>query len=380
MTYIKNANIVCENGIIWDGVISIKDGIIEKIFRKDEIVFDENAEVIDAQGAYVGPGFVDIHVHGGDKYMFHSNPAEAAKFFLQHGETTVLATLYYNLPKDEFLKSIDRVKSVMQTPEGKTIAGFYMEGPYMNPKYGASPELNAWKGEIKADDYKLLADKAEDKVKVWAVAPERDGIEPFMRYAKSVNPDVVFAVGHSEATPRQVKALKKYGVNIMTHCMNATGRNSEWVGTRGCGPDEACLADDSMYAELICDSQGIHVNPSLLNMVIKIKGIEKIILITDSFVSDEKSPESLSHIDDLSFDANGLLSGSRLTMDRVCRNFMQNTGCGITQAFLAASTNPAKAIGMDSEIGSIESGKKANLVFVDDKFNVEKVMFEGKLC
>jgi len=228
-------------------------------------------------------------------------------------------------------------------------------------------------------DYTEVVDAAGSLAKVWVVAPEREGLEPFLAYARKVNPNVRFSVGHSEANPEQIKRLSKYGMGLQTHCMDATGRVGTWLGTRSCGPDEYCMTDSDMYAEVICDSQGIHVNPALIRMILKIKGVEKIILITDCYISDDQAPEGLRHVTDLNFDPNGNLCGSRLTMDAACRNIMTHTNCGIAQAFLMASRNPARAIGMDDEIGTIEVGKKANLVFVDDTFRVEKVILEGEI-
>ena len=199
-----------------------------------------------------------------------------------------------------------------------------------------------------------------------------------MRDAKAKNPDVMFSVGHSEATPAQIQRLKKYGIGLQTHCMNATGRPQVSAGTRSCGPDEACLMDSDMYAEIICDSRAIHVPPDLMSMVIKTKGVDRIILITDSTVSPSASPEEFRDIYDLNFDDNGGLYGSNLTMDVACRNLMTHTNCGIAQAFLMASRNPARVIKMDDELGTIEEGKRANLVFVDDMFSVQKVMLKGK--
>ena len=114
-------------------------------------------------------------------------------------------------------------------------------------------------------------------------------------------------------------------------------------------------------------------------MIVKIKGIDKIVLITDSFVSDNQAPEGLKHITDLVFDSNGGLNGSRLTMNVACRNMMTHTNCGIAQAFLMASRNPARVIGMDDEIGTIEVGKRADLVLVDDMFRVGTVILGGKI-
>ena len=380
MVCIHNAKVVLETGILFDGVILLDGDRIAQVGDRREVQIPADAEMIDAGGAYVGPGFVDIHVHGGNGHMFDSEPLQAAEHFLANGETTILATLYYNLSKEGFLDSIKKVQAAMAAGgAGSAIAGIYMEGPYMNPKFGAMPERNKWKGAITEEAYKEVVDTVGTDAFVWSVAPEREGIEEFVRYAGSVNPHAVFAVGHSEATPAQVRKMKRYGLILQTHCMDATGNYSEWVGTRGAGPDEACLTDPDMYAELICDSGAVHVNKDLINLIVRTKGVDKVVLITDSFVSDLPAPEKLKHITDLIFDENCWLSGSKLTMNVACRNIMAHTNCGIAQAFLMASRNPARVIGLEDEIGTIEAGKRADLVFVDDVFNVKHVMLGGKL-
>lgn len=378
MIAITNAKIVLENGILRDGVMLIEKDRILSVGKAADVEIPEHATICDAEGLYVGPGFVDIHVHGGAGHFFYENPEKVADHFLRHGETTMLATLYYDLSKEEFLDSIERVKSAMvEGDAAKAIAGFYMEGPYMNPKYGASPEKNKWRGEIKREDYQPIVEASGSLAKVWAIAPEREGVENFVQDAKAVYKDTMFSVGHSEATPEEIRKFKKYGLNLQTHCMNATGRKNRGAGVRSCGPDEACFMDRDMYAEVICDSQGIHVEPDMLRMILQIKGVDKVILISDSYVSNEPVPEQFKDVTDLQFDANGSLSGSKLTLDMACRNLLTHTDCGITQAFLMASRNPARVIGMDHEVGTIEVGKKANLVFVDDMFEVKKVMLEG---
>ena len=380
MVCIHNAKVVLETGILFDGVILLDGDRILAVGDRREVEIPADCQMIDAEGAYVGPGFVDIHVHGGNSHMFDTEPLQAAEHFLRNGETTVLATLYYNLSKEGFLDSIKKVQAAMAAGgAGDIIAGIYMEGPYMNPKFGAMPERNKWKGAIAEEAYKEVVDTVGTDAYVWSVAPEREGIEEFVRYAGKVNPHAVFSVGHSEATPQQVRKMKRYGLCLQTHCMDATGNYSEWVGTRGAGPDEACLTDPDMYAELICDSGAVHVNKDLINLIVKTKGVDKVVLITDSFVSDLPAPEKLKHITDLIFDENCWLSGSKLTMNVACRNIMSHTNCGIAQAFLMASRNPARVIGLEDEIGTIEAGKLANLVFVDDVFNVKKVMLGGKL-
>ncbi|MBQ4518792.1 MAG: N-acetylglucosamine-6-phosphate deacetylase [Clostridia bacterium] len=378
MKAIINGNVVLENGIIWDGIIVLEGNKIVSAGKKNEVSVPDGAEIIDAKGAYVGPGFVDIHVHGGNGYQTYENPVEAADFFLQHGTTSLFATPSYGMNCESFLQAFVVTKEAMKTV--KNLKGLYCEGPYTNPNYGAAADLNPWRHPICEKEFKALVDAGGKDVKVWAIAPEREGLFPFLEYARKVNPDVIFALGHSEATPMQVRALGKYKPTIMTHAMCATGRQAVFAGTRGYGPDEYCFREPDMYAEVISDSCGIHVHSEMQQLLLHTKGVHRVILITDSTNSDEPSPENFAHIDDLNFDHNGGLSGSKLTMDIACRNIMSHTNCGIAQAFLMASTNPAKAMGMGDEIGSIETGKIADLVFVDDRFRVKQVMLDGEIC
>lgn len=379
MICIDNARVVLESGILDSGRILIHQGYILAVGSREEVPIPEQAQVVDARGSYVGPGFVDIHTHGGNGAMFHQAPQKAAQHFLRHGETTVLAALYYDLTKEEFLEAIHRIQMAMGTKAGASIAGIYMEGPYMNPKYGASAEKNRWRGPVDPQDYRAIVNRAGMLARVWAVAPEREGVAEFVAYVRRVNPLATIAVGHSEATPQQVQSLKPLGLSLQTHCMNATGRVNEWAGVRGCGPDEACLLDPDMYAELISDSMGVHVAPALQQLILKVKGVEKVVLISDSFVGQGKAPERLANATDLMFDEGGNLCGSRLTLDVACRNVMRHTGCTMADAFRMAAGNPARAVGLFDEIGSIAPGKRADLVFVDEQFRVQTVMLLGKI-
>lgn len=378
MKFIINANVVTERGIIWDGAIKISGDKILEVSKMHETEIPAQAEVIDAQGAYVGPGFVDIHVHGANGKSTYFDAEETAKFFIKHGTTSLLATPPYELPFDEFVDAIRKAKAAMK--KAKTIKGLYLEGPYINVKYGAFAHENSWRGAIDFEQFKVLVDEAGEDARVWTIAPEREGIIPFLKYAREVNPGVVFAVGHSEATPQQIRALGALRPSLQTHSMCATGRADVPNGTRGFGPDEYCFSEPDVFCELISDSCGIHVNAELQRMLLNIKGVQKIVLITDSAgMKCYPAPKGLEHITDLNFDDAGGIAGSKLTMDVVCRNIMSHTNCGIAQAFVMASLNPAKAIGLDNEIGSIEKGKRADLIFVDDKFNVRCVMVGGEL-
>ena len=378
--YINDAQVVLENGILWDGVIVIENEKIQNIGNKQDVFVPENAHIINANGAYVGPGFVDIHTHGCNNYSLYEEPEKASEYALRNGVTTILASPPYSLDFDGFMNAINTVKAAYG--KVKTLKGLYMEGPYTNAEYGSHSYMNPWRGPIDEKQYKKIVDEAGDLAKVWTVAPEREGIAEFMKYAKSVNQNTVFAVGHSEATPEQIRSLgTKCRPKLMTHTMNATGRQTvDSGGLRGYGPDEYCMSDPDMYAELISDSQGVHVHSDLQRMIIKNKGINRVVIITDSTVFEGEPPEEYSHISDLNFDDHGGIAGSKLTMNQACKNIMSHTNCGIAQCFVMASLNPAKVVGMDDEIGSIEVGKIADLVFVDDKFNVQQVMLGGEIC
>lgn len=381
MKAIVNAKVVLETGIIFDGVILTEGDRIARVGNARELEVPEGAQIIDAKGAYVGPGLFDIHVHGAEIATTYANPQAAADFFIKHGVTSFLATPSYGRNFDEFIEAFASVRACMGKVKG--LRGIYAEGPYTNPKYGAGAANNPWRHPITEAEYKALVDAAGTDIRVWAIAPEREGLEPFLNYARQVNPNVVFALGHSEATPMQVRALGKNRPTIMTHTFNATGRQTrDSGGIRGYGPDEYCLKTPEMYAELISDSAGKHVHPELQELLLFCKGTEKIILITDRGTSSvtkvETRPEYMQY-PDLNFGPNGELSGSRLTMNQCCRNMMAATGASIAQVFRMASGNPARAVGWFEEIGSIAEGKQADLAFVDDRFNVLQVMQAGEM-
>ncbi|MBQ4527192.1 MAG: N-acetylglucosamine-6-phosphate deacetylase [Clostridia bacterium] len=375
-----NANIVLRDDIVYGGTLIIKGNHIECVSLPGDTVIPENAKIVDAGGLYVGPGFVDIHSHGAKGKLIYDEPEETTTHFLKSGHTTILSAFYDDLDSVGMIKAAENIKIVRKNGvSSKIIEGIYMEGPYMNFKYGAEAQNKKWNPhEINFDDYSRLVETLGDFAKVWVVAPERDGIEDFVKYVKKINPDAVISVGHSEATPDQIRDLKKYGLILQTHCMDATGRVGEGGGIRRCGPDEECLLDDNMYAEVICDSLGIHVDPDMLKLIYKVKTKDRIVLITDSTASDGTASEMYPDATDLNFDNQGMISGSKLTLDAACRNMMKHTSCGITDAFVMASYNPACVLGLDNEIGSIAPGKRANLVFTDSLFNVKRVMLNGK--
>jgi len=377
MTAIINVTLVMADYLIPEAVLLTENGVIAAFGQK--VAVPENAQVVDGHGLYLGPGLVDIHTHAGGAYWFNRDPIPAAQHHLQKGTTSVLATLYFDTPKAQLLEQIALVKKAMETPEGASIAGLYMEAPYMNPKFGANREQNPWKGDVCKADYQPLLDAAGETARVWVVAPEREHIEQFVADAKAANPQTRFAVGHSEASPQQIEALMPYGLCIGTHHTNATGDRPKYPECRGVCVDEAVNYNREIYAELICDSRGIHVDPYMQRLVRRIKGEDHLILISDACMFDGPVPEGYEGVTDLCFDHAGEIAGSKLTLNVACRNMMVSTGASIVDVFRYGSTNPAKAVGL-TDRGRIAVGKRADLIFVDHNMDVKRVLLGGKPC
>ena len=383
MLAIINAELVMRDHLIPEAVIFVEDGVITGFGEMRSTPVPAGCEIIDAKGAYVGPGLIDIHCHAGDCMRFQNDPIHAARPHMQHGTTTVLPTLGYTTTVPDYLVYIDRIREAMTKPEGANIAGIYMEGPYINTNFGSNAHLNPWAGKpIVSEDYQPVIDKLGDLVKVWALGPEREGILDFVKAAKKANPTVKFTVGHSEATPQQIEALMPYGLCIGTHHTNATGTIVNYPECRGVCVDEAVNYNHDIYAEIISDSLGIHVDPYNQRLIRKIKGDDRIILITDQTAYNDPPPPGFEHITDLFFspraDGTTDISGSKLTLDVACRNWMKHTGASIVDAFRCASYNPARAVGFDDR-GEIAVGKRADLIITDHKMNVSTVILAGQV-
>lgn len=377
MTAIINATLVMRDHYIPNAVLFMEDGKIVDFGEAKNLPVPEGCDVIDAKGLYVGPGFVDIHSHAGDMTWFYENPAKAAQGHLKHGTTTILATLYFSMTQEELLKNFQTIQDAMKTPECANIAGFYTEAPYMNPKFGADRENNPWAGPIRREDYLPILEQAGLDAKVWVVAPERENIEQFVQDAKRINPAVSFAVGHSEATPQQVEALMPYGLKIGTHHTNATGDLAKYPECLGVCVDEAVNYNREIFAELICDSMGIHVNPYMLRLVRKIKGEDRIILISDACVFDGPTPPGYEGVDDILFDWAEEIAGTKLTLDVACRNMIKHTGASVCDVFRYASYNPSRAVGFYDR-GEIAKGHRADLVITDHQMNIQSVILKGE--
>ncbi len=378
MKAIINATLVMRDHFIPDAVLLMEDGKIVDFGEARKLAVPEGCEIIDAKGDYVGPGFVDIHTHSDGYVFFQDEPERASQHHLKHGTTTLLPALYYSMDTAGYLEAIEILRNAMKKPECKNIGGLYMEGPYLNPKFGCDRENNPWKGPVDKAKHQPIIDAAYDLAKVWACAPERENILDFVLDVKAKNPNAVFSVAHSEAAPQDIEALMPYGLKIGTHHTNATGDRPMYPECRGVCVDETVNYNHEIYAELICDSRGIHVDPYMLRLVRKIKGDDRIILISDAYACDGPIPEGYDDVDDINFDHAGEIAGSKMTLDISCRNMIKHTGASLVDVFKFASYNPAMAVGFYDR-GEIAKGKRADLVIVDYKMGVKGVILEGDL-
>ena len=378
MTAIINATLVMRDHFIPDAVLFVEDGKIAGFGEMRKTPLPEGCEVIDAEGLYVGPGFVDIHTHSDGYVFFQDEPERASLHHLKHGTTSLLPALYFSMDTAAYVEAIGIMREAMKKPECRNIAGLYMEGPYLNPKFGCDKENNPWQGPVDAKKHGPVIDAAYDLARVWALAPEREGIVDFVRDVKAKNPSAVFSVAHSEAEPYQIEELMPYGLKIGTHHLNATGTLQKYPECRTPCVDETVYYNREIYAELICDSRGIHVDPYLLRLTRRVKGDDRIILISDAYACDGPIPEGYDDVDDINFDHTGEIAGSKMTLDVSCRNMIKHTGASVCDVFRFASYNPSRAVGL-LDRGEIAVGKRADLAFVDYKMKVHKVMLEGEV-
>lgn len=388
MLCIKNCRIVLKDSILENHVVLIKDDLIHSIIPysqyavlkdKDKNKEKSNIYEYDAKGRYLGPGLIDIHNHGADGVWFHEDPEKACMYHLKNGTTSMLATTLIRPTHKQMTEDICTIVNAVKVPDSiasKTIIGIHMEGPYMNPKYGAFKEYSRLPVKNEYDEY---LEKAEGMIKIWTIAPEMEGVTEFVNDISESKKDepIIFSAGHSEATTDMLKALLNKGLKLQTHGCCATGcypSKPIYEGTKEVDFDLACWLIDDITIELIADSKGIHVREDMLKLIYKIKGRDRLILVTDStnFTKDNNSTDVniLNGTD---------LAGSALTLNVACFNMIKHTGISIYDALYMASYMPAKLLGIDDKKGSIEPGKKANLILFDDLMKVYEVWLDGQM-
>ncbi|MCX7745756.1 MAG: N-acetylglucosamine-6-phosphate deacetylase [Clostridia bacterium] len=377
MILLKNGRYLTPEGKFVKGDILI-DG--EKIAAIHECIkTEENFEVIELDCMKVVPGLIDIHFHGavGHDVMAASSEelCKISKHLVKEGTTAFLPTTI-TAELEEIENAVRNVRNAADMCGiGASIEGVHIEGPFISPKQKGCHEVDKMispKAEYYNKYKKIMGDL---KVHI-TVAPEIDGAMEFINYVSREGGST--SIGHSDGNFDTIQEAIAQGANIFTHLFNCLKglhhREPGGVGT-------ALLSD--AYVELICD--GIHVHPGMVNMVYRLKGKEKIVLVTDAMQAAGlgdgeyffggftiKVDRGIARKED------GTLASSTLSMWNAVKNIMNFAGIPLEEAVQMASTNPAKAVDIYDKTGSIEAGKRADLLVVDDNLSIKQIFCKGK--
>lgn len=377
MKCIINGRILRPDGIT-DGCALVFDRRIRRIVRD---VPEEMApeDIIDAKGNYVSPGLIDVHCHGAMGWdTSNADPEELQKlseYKAKHGVTAWLpTTMTMDWPVLE--KCFSAVRSAMRKSGGKDwygarVLGCHAEGPFISERRKGAQDARY----IQKPDIEKLRPWA-NVVRLMTVAPEVEGALPFIREARNLG--VTISMGHTNATVAEAIQGIEAGVTHMTHTFNAMSPLTH----REPGASGAALNDDRVYCELIADTY--HIHPMVFPMMAKLKR-DRLILITDSI--------KCAGLPDGSYDLwgnsvvvkgisckleDGTIAGSVLTMDRAVQNFMHFTDQPIWRVVNMASLYPARSIGEDAHVGALLPGKKADIIIVDEEFNIIHTFVGGR--
>lgn len=380
MTLLTNARIVLTDGVR-AGWLRLDGTRIAEVGPEGSVpeasTTDPHEESIDLAGRYVLPGFVDMHVHGGGGAAFSSGDVEqavrAAAFHRAHGTTTIMASTV-STELDELQRYLSDLAGLV---EDGLLAGLHLEGPFISKARCGAHDPALLRAPDPAVLRPLLA-AGRGTVKMVTLAPELDfGIEATALLANS---GVIAAVGHTDGGYGITEQAISSGARVATHLFNAM----PGVHHREPGPVVAALEDESVIVELVND--GIHVHPAVIGMVFNAVGPHRVALITDAMAAAGQ-PDGMYRLGALEVEVaqgvarlsgGGSIAGSTLTMDVAFRRAVRELGLPIHDAAVSAALTPALALGLDHEIGSLQAGKFADLVVLDDELEVRGVMKRGQ--
>lgn len=351
LTQIINARILTPQGWLKDGSVLIRDNKILEVTNCDLAII--GAKLIDAKGMYIVPGGVEIHVHGGGGRDFMEGTEEAfrtaIKAHMQHGTTSIFPTLSSStIP---MIRAAAATTEKMMAEPNSPVLGLHLEGHYFNMDMagGQIPE------NIKDPDPEEYIPLLEETrcIKRWDAAPELPGAMQFGKYITAKG--VLASVGHTQAEFEDIQTAYEAGYTHATHFYNAMPGFHKRKEYKYEGTVESIYLIDDMTVEVVAD--GIHVPPTILRLVYKIKGVERTCLITDALAC----------------------AGSIATMDRLIRTMVQKAEIPLEDAVRMASETPARIMGVLDRKGTLERGKDADIIALDRDLNVRAVWAMGEL-
>ena len=357
--------------------LCIENGKITGLFDPEEGIRD--GEVYDACGKYVVPGFIDLHTHGGCGVDVNAASREdfqkIGNFFAQQGTTTWLCSILTDT--EEQTKACIR-EAAAHKKEGKNCAnllGVHLEGPFLSKEYkGAMPEYL-----LKEADLDLLGryqEEAEGAIRYITVSPEVKGIPEAIPQIREMG--ITVAIGHSGADYETAWSCIRQGAKACTHTFNAMGLfHQHRPGMMG------AVLESDLYCEAICD--GRHLHPGTVRMLLKVKGKERVAAVTDSIMAaglpDGEYKLGVNDVivenQDAKLKETGVRAGSTLTTGQALKNLIKFTGEGLEDVLPLLTINPAKILGEDGRIGSLEPGKDADAVILDQQYNVTDTFVKG---
>ncbi len=365
-----------------DPVLSIENGAIVSVAARNQAEAAPNKAATDFGDCAIVPGFFDIHVHGGVNCdVMRGTPDEMQKFELflaRHGVTSYFPTTV-TASQDATLSALERlaiaIESAGRSEGGRARPlGIHLEGPFLShARRGVHPTVDLVEPSVGAFD--RLWQAARGHVRMMTIAPELNGAEEVI--AEATKRGVCVSIGHSDADIEQARNGIKAGARHATHTFNAMRP----LDHRSPGILGEVLTNNRLSADVICD--GIHVHPTVVDLLFRAKGIENFVLITDA-ISAAGMPDGRYQLGTLEVELkdgrcmrDGNLAGSALTMDRAVRNAMKFARLNLQQAARAASMNPAKVVGIKR--GTIEPGADADFVVLTLAGEVRATVVKGVL-
>lgn len=379
---IKNGNVIVDDKIIKTDILIENDKIIDTSFLGE---IPKECTIIDATGMYVSPGFIDIHLHGGGGYDFMDCTKEAfseiSKIHLLNGTTTLVPTAVSST-FENILKLIETYKDTIDLCPN--FCGIHLEGPYISKNQKGAHKEHLIHSPTN-EETELLIKEGKGVIKRITAAPELDNMEYFSK--KMLENGISLAVGHSDATSDIALDAFKNGFSHITHLYSATPSVRKINQVVKAGVIEAAYLDDNVTVELIAD--GKHAAIDALKLAVKIKGTEKVALVTDALrpagtdvkesYLGEKIPENRVIIEDgvAKLPDRSSFAGSIATSNMLLERGVNHYGLSLTDTVKMLTSTPAKILEIDN-IGKIEKSYIANIVVFDTDYKVQKVVLKGK--